>query len=73
MLQKKYAKFRSVLKELEIDDICKVITNALYKEQGDFLTEEEIEYMSLGIINISIIIGEIESEKKNNLGNQKKL
>ncbi|MBR3898391.1 MAG: hypothetical protein IKJ43_03835 [Bacilli bacterium] len=70
---KKYAKFRSKLKDLDSDDICKVITNALYQEQGYFLTEEELEYMSLGIINISIIIDEIEKNKKNNLGNQKKL
>lgn len=37
---RKYAKFRSIIKDLSLDDMVKNVECALENEQGDFLTNE---------------------------------
>lgn len=61
---RKYAKYRSLIKNFPVDDLVKVMINAFEKEQGDFLTEKEKEMMTLGIITNCLNINEIEEKIK---------
>lgn len=59
-VSRKYAKLRSKIKNLSLDDMVKVMECVLESVHGDFLTKEEFEIMKLGIISGCMLIDDVE-------------